>query len=231
MKKLMMMTLMSASLLAGTPIEKEVPINNLFIPSGFDSNDNVEVIVSGFLPNLCHKSPRAQVEKRKDGAHIKVTSLYYDESNPFCPEMIVPFKITVSLGVMDTGNYQIKVNEDTPYAQDKGMKILESTSNSIDNYHYAYVENVLKKQGSREVHLKGYNPSDCFVLDKIETISNKSDTLSVLPKMKQIRDFCPRKMVPFTYKYEVPEVLEAKEILLHVRTMDGKSVNTLFYQY
>ena len=46
--------------------------------------------------------------------------------------------------------------------------------------------------------------------------------------MKQVRTHCPKKMIPFTYEFEVPQNLEADKVLLHVRVMDGRSVNTFF---
>ena len=47
--------------LSGIPEEKVIPIEHVYIPSGFDDNDNVEIVITGFLPNLCHKSPSAKV--------------------------------------------------------------------------------------------------------------------------------------------------------------------------
>ncbi|MCT4642196.1 MAG: hypothetical protein N4A33_07835 [Bacteriovoracaceae bacterium] len=220
---------LSTSLLAGVPSIKQVPIDHLYIPAGFDSNDNTEVIITGFLPNLCHKNPTAKINiDENKNINIKVTSLYYDKSNPFCPQMIVPFTLPVSLGVVQPGQYKVIVNNDKQ--KSAKLKVQESTSSAIDNYHYAYVSNVLTTPGSNKIQLKGYNPSDCFVLDKIESISNKKDTFSILPKMKQVNEFCPMKMVPFTYEFEVPETLPKNNILLHVRKMDGKSVNTILIQ-
>ena len=231
MKKLFMSSLLMLSVFAqaSTPVEKMVPVDHVFIPAGFDSNDSVEIVVTGFLPNLCHKSPEAEVIVQGRSVDINITSLYYHESNPFCPSMIVPFSQTVKLGLMDKGDYDIKVNGKSPWELNEKMEIMESTSNAIDDHHYAYV-NYIEKEGVQkgEVLLKGYNPSDCFVLDKIDHISNKKDSYSVLPKMKQVRSFCPRKMVPFSYKWKVPNEIEARRVLLHVRTMNGKSVNSVY---
>ena len=46
--------------------------------------------------------------------------------------------------------------------------------------------------------------------------------------MKQINDFCPMKMTPFAYDIEVPKTLNKARVLLHVRGMDGKSINSIF---
>ena len=45
--------------------------------------------------------------------------------------------------------------------------------------------------------------------------------------MKQIREFCPMKMISFSYDWKVPAELESEKVLIHVRTMDGNSVNTV----
>lgn len=231
MKKIIssLILLSSLSISASTPVERLVPVDHVFIPAGFDSNDTVEIVVSGFLPNLCHKSPEAEVEFDGENININVSSLFYQDTNPFCPSMIVPFEETVKLGLMDKGNYKIKVNGKSPWELNEKMKINESTSNAVDNFHYAYVSNIDKQTNVKEeVILKGYNPSDCFVLDRIDHLSNGKDSYSILPKMKQVSSFCPMKMVPFSYKWKVPTELKRNKVLLHVRTMNGESVNTIY---
>lgn len=232
LKKLVVLAIvaLAAAANASTPIEKMVPVDHVYIPSGFDSNDNVEVVVTGFLPNLCHKSPAAKVVMNGGKVDIKMTSLYYHASNPYCPEMVVPFTKTVSLGVMDKGLYDITVNGRSPWQLKENIKIAESTSNAVDEFNYAYVQYIDKEVGDNNVALKGYNPSDCFILDEITHVSNKKDAYSVLPKMKQIREFCPMKMIPFSYDWEVPTEVPSQKVLIHVRTMDGNSVNTIFDQ-
>lgn len=216
---------------AGTPVEKMVPVDHVYAPFGFDSNDSVEIVVTGFLPNLCHKAPASKVEIKGNKVNVEMTSLYYHESNPFCPEMVVPFTKTISLGVMDKGDYEITVNGESQWEKKEAIKIAESTSNSIDDFSYAYVTYVEKENvGQGHVVLKGYNPSDCFELEKIDYVHNGRDTYSILPKMKQVREFCPMKMVPFEYEFKVPNDIDNNKVLLHVRTMEGNSVNTIFFR-
>lgn len=222
------LVLLPAITLAGTPVETIVPVDNIYSPKGFDSNDNTEVIIEGYLPNLCHKSPNTKVEVKGSNINIKVTALKYDSTNPFCPEMIVPFIESVKVGVLDKGFYDITVNGKSIYQKEGSIFVNESISNSTDEHVYANVEYVEKVEGTRNIKLKGYNPSDCFVLEKVEFVGNEKDTYSVLPKMRQISDFCPMKMVPFTIDAEVPNSIKRPKVLLHVRSMGGNSVNTLF---
>ncbi len=145
-----------------------------------------------------------------------------------CAQVIVPFIETINLGVLDKGKYLLAVNENSDWEKKSLLEISEATSNSIDEVIYANVEEVVKTEEGRKVLLKGYNTSDCFELQEIAIKDNGSDTYSVLPKMKQVRSFCAKKMVPFTYEFDVPEKLKADRVLLHVRVMNGKSLNALF---
>ncbi len=226
---LAILALSSGVAIASTPVEIMAPIDHIYSPKGFDSNDNTEVIIEGYLPNLCHKAPSSTVTVEGNKINIKVTALRYHPSNPFCPEAIVPFVETVKVGLLDKGNYDIVVNGKSLYEKRGQIAVAEATSNSVDEHVYANVEYVQKQAGSREVVLEGYNPSDCFVLDEVNVVDNGKDVYSILPKMKQISDFCPMKMVPFSYKMEVPNNLKQDRVLLHVRSMNGLSVNSLFH--
>ena len=213
---------------AGTPVKTLVPVDEVFVPKGFDVNDNSEIIVSGYLPNLCHKSPQTEVQVQGKKIQVTVSALKYSETNPYCPEMIVPFLETVKVGVLDKGNYNIVINEKTQYEKKSTIAISESSSNALDEHIYANVFYVDEVEGTHTVKLKGYNPSDCLVFDHIEILSNDKNTYSILPIMKKVRDFCPMKMTPFSHEVEVPKLLERNKILLHVRGMDGNSVNSIF---
>jgi hypothetical protein len=213
---------------ASVPVEVMVPIEDVYSPKGFDSNDNSQIIISGYLPNLCHRAPKSIVKMEQGKVDIKIVSLKYDPSNPYCPEMIVPFVEAIDLGVMDKGIYDIVVNGKSIYERKASLEVEEASSDAVDEFVYAGVEYIEKSAGSRRVVLKGYNPSDCFVLDEIDVMDNGRDVYSIMPKMKQISDFCALKMVPFEYDFIVPEKLKADKVLLHVRSVQGKSVNSIF---
>lgn len=215
---------------AGTPIKTMVPVDEIFSPAGFDSNDSSEIVVSGFLPNLCHKSPMTEVEVKGNKIDITVSAMKYHSSNPFCPEVIVPFLKSINVGLLDKGIYEITVNGKSPYQKGSKIMISESISNATDDHIYANVHYVEQNGDSDVVSLKGYHPSDCLVMDEVDFKSNKQNTYSVLPKMKRVNDFCPMKMTPFSYDVKVPKLLNKQKVLLHVRSMDGNSVNSLIKQ-
>ncbi len=218
----------SISAFASTPIETLVPIENVYVPQGFDSNDNVEVVVEGFLPNLCHKSPVTEVKVIKDTINITVKALQYHSSDYFCPQMVVPFVQPVSVGLLNKGLYKILVNGKSIYEKKSNINVSESTSEAVDENVYALTEFVETKPGQNKAIINGLNPSECYVLDSVKTISNGKDTYSVLPIMKKVSEFCPLKLVPFKKEFTIPSDLTSEKILLHVRSMDGKSVNTIY---
>lgn len=229
---LMALAMMPALGFASIPVvsyEANVPVDHVYSPAGFDSNDNSEVVISGFLPNLCYKAPQHMVNVKDGKINISVKAIKNQRGLGFCADVIVPYVEYVNLGVLDKGKYDIAVNENSQWEKHSKMQVAEASSSSIDEVVYANVEEVVKSDdGSRKVILKGHNPSDCFELKEIEVKDNGVDVYSVLPKMKQVRAFCPKKMIPFSYEFEVPQNLDADRVLLHVRVMDGRSVNAFF---
>lgn len=227
---LALLAILPVASFAGFPIQDSaVPVNHVFSPAGFDSNDNVELVVTGYLPNLCYRSPQSTVSVKDGKISVSVKAQKSIAGMGFCANVIVPFIEHIKVGVLDKGRYQIAVNENSSFVKKSIIAIAEASSNSIDEVVYANVDDIVREDdGTRKMLLKGYNPSDCFELKEIVVIDNEIDTYSVLPKMKQVKAHCPKKMIPFTYEFDVPEKLESDKVLLHVRVMDGRSVNTIF---
>ncbi len=219
---------MSAQILASTPASIKLAVDHIYSPKGFHDHEETEVILSGHLPNLCHKSPKTEVSVKGREIHIEVSALHYEPTNPFCASVLVPFVETVQVGVLDKGRYEIIVNPKSRLMKKSEIFIEEQSSDAMAETVYANIYHIEKNNTGESVVLKGYNPSDCFVLDSIDYQHNGKDTYSIYPKMKQISNFCPRKMIPFSYEYKVPKELDFPRVLLHVKAMDGRSINTLY---
>lgn len=201
----------------------KIPVNEVFLPKGFDSNDNVEVVVSGILPNLCYKSPRGEVEIKGNDVFISMKAIRNSDGDAPCAEMVVPYLEAINLGLLDRGWYNINVDGEAAGS----LYVSQSSSDAVDEKVYANVDYIEKDAFSNRVVLKGYNPSDCFEFDRVESVDNGVNVHSVMPIMKQVSEFCPRKMVPFEIEWQVPVNLERPQVLLHVRSMNGHSVNSL----
>ncbi len=215
----MILSLMSV---AGKPMR--IQPNHVFVPNGFDSNDRTEVLLSGWLPSPCYLKPQAKVSVKGEKIEISLKSTL--KKNDACVTMAYPFIVSAELGQLEEGQYEIVVNGKASMP----IQINPASSGSVDDFIYAHVDEVLVDSQRKTVTLLGSNPSDCVELDSIKFTSNNQDTIAVLPIMKQVRMSCEKKLVPFMYTVNVPSLVpEAQnEVLLHVRSLDGSSINKLF---
>lgn len=204
--------------------QAQVPSDGVFVPKGYDTNDNIELIVEGYLPNLCYKNPHTDIKVEKNIINVSLQAWTNDDGMVACAEMIVPFIHTFSVGVLDRGNYEVLVNG----KKSGELFVEESSSSAMDDLIYANVESIERVQGENRVIIHGHHPSFCMEFNHFEVYHNDKDVYSVLPVMKQVSDFCPMKMVAFSLELEIPKDLNKNRVLIHVRAMNGKSVNSLF---
>ncbi len=214
------------------PIVISSPVDHLYVPRGFDNNDNVEVVVTGRFPNPCYIKNSVYVELRDDVILIEVSALKKDNPNTaMCAPMEVPFKESITIGNLQGGQYKILVNQNTRYEQKANLEVAVSDSQSVDDHLYPIVEYVeLGFTGglSGDAIIIARSPSDCVVFDKLKYISNDNDTISILPIMKKISGDCNRrqKRLEIPIKFN-PDSFRNSNILLFVRSIEGKSVHSI----
>jgi len=210
----------------------EAPVDHIFVPNGFDNNDHVEVIVTGKFPNPCYTRNKYDVKIKNDVINIDVTSLSMDDPayTKFEP-LKIPFTEVVNVGNLQGGDYKIIVNKGGEYEKEDSISIATTSSTSIDDNIYAmvdYVETGFTGGASGDAMLVAQSPSPCLVLDRVDYLTNNKDTLSVLPIMKKISSNCPekRERLEIPIKFD-PAKFKYAQILLFVRTIEGRSVNTI----
>ncbi len=220
-----------SQLMASTPINMEIPIKRVYAPNGFDSNDNTQIIVSGTLPNLCHKSPKVKMRKEGNDIFLTLSVLYYEDNNPFCPKVNVPFLVPIELGLLEKGFYSIYLKERAGTRLKTNIEIEENTTSQVDEHIYANVENVERDEDvPGKYYILGHNPSSCLELDTIKINYNGVDTYSVMPIMKQVSELCPQKRVPFKHTFyldteDKTSSIKFSDRLIHVRVMNGRAIN------
>lgn len=224
---LLALLLTPTQLMASTPVEKIVPVTGVYTPRGYDTLDSSELVISGFLPNGCHQNPRISYTVQNRNINIKVTSLYYSSDNPFCPEVILPFVKTVDLGLLEKGDYNVVVNESSVYKKESIFSVAEATQDKRRDQVFANVQHIEKHPEEGYIKLVGHKPSQCFELDEMRLLDNHEGTISVMPIMRKIDQSCAFLVTPFSYKVFLPNVDREKPTLVHVRSMDGHSVNAL----
>src|SRR3989338_3709700 len=205
------------------PQFKEVTLmaEHVFVPQGFDSNDNSEVVVTGWYPNPCYEWSRVILDKTAEGVEISLKAFVKQGLDRVCIDMAVPYMESVKLGSLQEGKSRLFVG-----ALNTEMVVAKSDSASIDDHLYGQVRRV--RADEKTLVLEIENPSSCIELDHIESIFNGKDTCSILPIMRQITKACPRDPRTFEYRFTIPEeCLQGDKVLFHVRSLEGKAVNFL----
>lgn len=111
---------LSSFALAEAPTTREVPIgiNDVYIPGGYRSGDDVNVVVSGIFPNGCYRWDRAEV-KHSDPFNHQVLSIA-KVTQGMCIMVLIPFTKEVRLGAFSAGQHNIRfVSGDGTYIEKK----------------------------------------------------------------------------------------------------------------
>jgi hypothetical protein len=201
----------------------------LFVPDGFDSNDDVVAVIDGYLPDTCHKLMTPEVTKDAVTGKIQIQAKAKDFSGA-CFDVTVPFTTVINLGNLAEGKYTVDAG---PVAGKENLNVKLATKPGQDDFLYAPVENarVAFTPDQAVAYLEGRLTSSCMSFDKVEVIP-QGKTIVVLPIL-QVRNasasegFCKPVDVPFERKVQLPELAEGR-YLLHVRSLNGGSINTVF---
>ncbi|MFZ9520177.1 MAG: hypothetical protein ACO3A4_06840 [Silvanigrellaceae bacterium] len=223
---------------ASSVTREPAPVEKIFVPQGFDDNDNSEVVVQGRFPNACMKT--GPVEKKIDLQNkvitLKVESYVY-RGDP-CAQVIVPFIQKVTFGTLPAGSWKIEV-EGMPSLSALPLIVDHAVSANPDDFLYAPVEEVVLLPGSlgarQKLVVSGNWPQTmgrgCFLLKEVRTKLGADNTLVVQP----IAELLPstrcsqstqRKRV-FQGSVILPRPLQS-DSLVHVRTLNGESLNKFF---
>lgn len=205
--------------------EVQILTDNVHVPKGFDSNDNVEVVLTGTLPNTCYRRPFGEAKISGNQVSIEMKATKLDEKDHFCIMALVPYMVSVPLGHLREGSYKVAVNSGTAEEKDNTIFVERPNSNGIDNYTYANVSSVKNIEGTNKVILEGAHPSSCMVIDRVDITVN-GDTFALLPIVKQVKPICDTMMQAFSHEIELPGNI-SDDIVVHVRKLDGTASNFL----
>ncbi len=91
----------------GEPQREVIVPEKVYVPTGFDDNDLVEVVVAGNLPSSCYSAGIFTAVPFPETRQIviKQEALYYPKS--WCVMSLVPYRETVKVGVLDAANYEV----------------------------------------------------------------------------------------------------------------------------
>ena len=211
------------------------PVEKVYVPLGFDDNDNVEIVLHGHFNSSCYKvgPTTARVDYETQTIHIDSKAYLYREGT--CAQMIVPFTETVSIGLVKEGSYQI-VLDDARSLAGAVLEIKAATSNNPDDFLYAPVDAVKldapRGEGAK-LTVEGRYPHmfiGCMVIRDLKIQKARGNVIVVQP-IAALTDGQECESQSLTKKFIITKSLdfpvEKTEYLLHARATSGHSVNRL----
>ena len=208
------------------------PVERVFVPLGFDNNDNVEVVVHGHFTNTCFKVGPADAVVDPQAKTVTIQARAYEYPGVLCAQVQIPFIADVNLGVMKEGEYRVSVTG-LPDLFIDPLIIGAATTANPDDFTYAPVELAsLEKnaQGFDIVKIEGVYPfmfTGCMSITDVKVSLSPGQVIVVQPIAEILEDrFCsPQDSKKFSFERTLDFPLTFSEYLIHVRTLSGSSVN------
>jgi hypothetical protein len=202
----------------------------VFAPVGFDDNDDVSLVIDGYLPSGCYRLMRPEVAVDHDAKTITVTPIARFFNIP-CIEALIPYWQEIRLGVLPEGTYQVQVAGDLK----ESLAVAEATTSGPDDYLYAPIDAaaVDRQIDSNDyvIKLQGRFTNSCMVMSEIRVIDT-GKTINVLPIMTmrepQDGEECGPVETEFRRMVSLPTTVVKGRHLLHVRSLNGQAVNAVF---
>ncbi len=203
--------------------------STVFTPVGFDSNDNVQVVLDGTYPNTCYKvsEPSVKVDKAAGRVDVYDKALYY--KGAICLYMLVPYYKTVNLGVLPEGQYNVFVHDKNQGEIKAGsIGVSKATVATADDHLYAPVDEAIMDQTGPEpvLTLKGTFSQSCLRIKDVKVLSftSPNSMIEVLPIAEEDGTVCRSAEKAFSTQVVVKNA-PAGRTLLHIRSLNGAAIN------
>lgn len=226
------------NLLAGFEVEKPETFsaapNGVYMPQGFDSNDNVEIFFEGEFSDACHKAGFTAHDIDEEKQHIYITDMGYYFGHDFCASMMVPYQKGVNAGILRTGQWKVFFRHSRGNFVEQGtIPVREAVKVQPDDHLYAPVEQTIFRPAHGEkpnrLELVGKFYNTCMRLDYIKLNKNsESNVIDVLPIAIMDRGGCEEAPQGLHFSRTISlEKLNKGRFLLHTRANNGRSVNEI----
>ena len=206
----------------------DIQPQTVFVPNGFDNNDEVVVVADGYLPDSCHRltAPEIKIDRAKKQIMVQTRANSFEG---VCNDMTVPFYSTIRLGYVPKGEFNIVNRQGQSLS---GLRVVQATTSYPDDYLYAPVDTVSveTKADKAIATLKGRFTNTCLSIDSVKT-THSGNTIEVLPIMKvEDGEGTGRQceVIEKEFSQAVELNVDKGRHLLHVRSLNGQSVNHLF---
>ncbi len=208
--------------------------NGIYVPQGFDSNDNVEIFFEGEFEDACHKVGMTTHTVDEESKSIYITDMAYYFGESFCALMVVPYQKGVNAGILREGDWKVYFRHSRGNFVESGKVPVSSAQSARPDEHlYAPVEKTIFRNGQdgkpSTVELAGRFFNTCMRMDFVKVNQDtESNVVEILPIAIMDRGGCEDapEGIEFTHKVNL-EDLRPGRFLLHTRANNGRSVNEI----
>lgn len=214
------------------------PVEKLFVPTGFDDNDNAEVVLHGHYTSSCYKTGPTDLTIDVERKVIKVMPQSYEYTNTICAAIMVPFIQTIKLGTLPVGLYSVEV-ANVSGVETKSLFVKPRVTDSPDDFIYASADEAHLEFGTASdepsLVISGrypYTYVGCAIMKEVSAFETPGNVLLVLPKMELLTNQVEcmarnwSQAFKFTQKLSIP-LKAGEDYLLHVRVLNGNSLNRI----
>jgi hypothetical protein len=217
-------TMSTAVAYADSLIPTTVLPEQTFVPKGFDSNDNAQIVLYGKFHDVCHQL--APVKFTVDSVNHKITirNQIYSTAG-ICPEIFVntPYTSIVNLGSLKPANYDVYVqNQAGTLTWVNQLPIaLPAQTVRTDNFTYAQIEEVntvkVREINTLPIVLKGTLSNSCLKVIEVNVSLSAGQVYDVLPIMSMEGTHCVEINTPFSISVNLPN-FPSTPTLINVRS-------------
>lgn len=228
-------SLPAIALAFASPARASISATKLFVPSGFTSNDEIVVVVEGYLSSPCEKLRGAKVETR--GHTFKIVPK--SETQGKCEELKVPYTLEVVLNpdaaIEPDDDYIVEVAGPAGKVLREPLEVKEPPMEWPESRMYAPVDDAdvgLLSGGKMRAVIQGRFQNTCYAIDEFQVSTGNGKTFEAVPIIKPLaRDPkgkpCKAVETPYTAYADFDEPRPGR-YLLHVRSQSGTAVNRVF---
>lgn len=208
--------------------------SGIYVPQGFDSNDNVEIFFEGEFANACHKVGMTTHTVDPETKSIYITDMAYYFGESLCAMMVVPYQKGVNAGILDKGDWKVYFRHSRGNFVESGIvPVHKADVPRPDDHLYAPVDNVRFHNAMdgkpAELEIKGKFFNSCMRMDYVKVFQRpESNVVEILPIAIMDRGGCEE--IPdgedFNHVVKMKD-LRPGRFLLHTRANNGRSVNEI----
>ena len=214
---------------------KEVSLvpSMVFAPTGFDQNDNAQIVSLGYLPNTCYKTGKTSYSINHTEKHLEINFQGTVRMDGICLMVQVPYTQEINLGRLPEGNYEVyfvsALGERVKMAV---LNIAKTENSNIDEQLYmpitdAFLENTQNAQPV--LHLLGTVTNSCLRFKEVKMIQKTTSVLEVLPLAEFVEEgHCRTIQKRFELKIPILNSLKGNN-LVHIRSLNGTALNLIAY--